>query len=544
MASEAEVRAALTWETGSTATSDKSVWAWLWEAIQGDFNEHRSTGQIAFDAGISMIPVIDQICDVRDIIANCKDIAQSDDKADNTWKYIALGLTLIGLFPSLGSLVKGVLKILFAFIRRAGLDHVIKATDHAMTWIVTFLRKREVQRELKRLKVDEVFSWLAKEVKNVKGKINPQALLSAFDRAITTLKGLLQKVTWLPGDIGKKAQATITIVETVHKKIDNATIGKAVKPIQDILDHFIRRLEKESLIQRAGILDTKNIHFRGTLPEAQAVALMRRAEPLPPWLSKGRNGTFGALDPKLQTTKDIVSKAKADAILEAKLKAKKLNIPEADVPIDHWPALHDGNIASFHKMTADIIKGPAKLYRVGSPCSGAMGDCWVSEAVFNKIMASPDPKTVWRKHLAVWPDWNANGQFVVYELKSGEELKVWRGPASSQVKDDKLKMDFHLEGGWEQVIFKPTKTNAAQFDSMKVYQRTGNSSQLNPTTLSYNEYRALPPSKQHAYIVVREKINDPRIQGPFDTQWGTTDFDVQLQNAKIGLPALAGQLTK
>lgn len=32
---------------------------WLWEAIQGDFNQDRSTGQIAFDAAISMVPLVD-----------------------------------------------------------------------------------------------------------------------------------------------------------------------------------------------------------------------------------------------------------------------------------------------------------------------------------------------------------------------------------------------------------------------------------------------------------------------------------------------------
>ena len=68
----------------------------------------------------------------------------------------------------------------------------------------------------------------------------------------------------------------------------------------------------------------------------------------------------------------------------------------------------DKNIESFHKLRADEIVGPAKLYRVVSPSSGAMGDCWVSEEVFHKITKASDPKTAWRKHLAVWPDWNAN----------------------------------------------------------------------------------------------------------------------------------------
>jgi hypothetical protein len=540
MASEAEVRRALAWETDHNAPPEKNVWEWLWEAIQGDFNDNRSTGQIAFDAGISMIPVVDQICDVRDIIANCKGIAQSEEKDDNSWKWVALVLTLIGLFPSLGSLVKGVLKIFFAFVRRIGLNHVIKATDNAMTWVVTFLRKREVQQELRRLKVDEVFSWLAKEIKAVSGKINTAALLASFDRAIKTMKGLLEKVTWLPGGVGKKAQAAIDQVQSVRKLADKH-VGEALKPVQDILDHIIRRLEMEGLVQCSGILNVSNVHFRGTLPEAQAVALMRRTEPLPAWMSKGRPGKWAQLNPTDAEVVRELAKVKAVAIAEAKGKAKKLGVAEADVPVDHWCNLTPGNIASFHKLRADVIRGPTKLYRVGSPGSGAMGDCWVSEEVFQKIIKSPDPKTAWRKYLAVWPDWNANGQFVTYELKKGEELKVWRGEASSQVRKE---IDNNLEGGWEQIIFKPTNTNGAQYDTMKMYQRTGNSAELKPKPITFAEYRGLPPSKKHAYEVMRDEIKDPRIRGPFDTKWGSTDFDVQLQKAKIGLPALPGQVTK
>ena len=272
MATEAELRSALEWETGQSPAEDKNLWAWLWEAVQGDFNDNRSTGQIAFDAAVSIIPVVDQICDVRDLIANCRAIAQSDEKEDNTWKWVALVLTLIGLFPSLGSVVKGVLKIFFVFMRRYGIDQLLKASDDAMTWVVTFLRKREVQKILRKLKVDEVFKWLSDGVKVVKGQCNASTLLAAFDKGIGLMKKTLGKVKHMPY-IGKQAQDTIDMVEKVRKMAD-ANIGKALAPVQKILDAIIHRLDMESMVQRSGILDAKNIHFRGTLPEASAVALM------------------------------------------------------------------------------------------------------------------------------------------------------------------------------------------------------------------------------------------------------------------------------
>jgi hypothetical protein len=501
MATEAELRAALTWATDQQPAADKNVWEWLWEAIQGDFNDNRSTGQIAFDAAVSIIPVVDQICDVRD-----------QDSSD-TWTWLALVLTLVGLFPSLGSVVKGVLKIFFAFTRKYGLNHLLKALDSAMTWVITFLRKREVQKLLRSYQVDEVFKWLAQQVKSLRGKVTTTALLQAFDRAINAMRALLEKVTWLP-TVGKKAQAAIDAVQRVRSLADRH-VGQVLKPLQDILDKIAHRLEMESLVQRSGILDAKNVHFRGVLPEARAVTLMRNAEPPPSWLSKGRQGVWSEMD--LAKGKGLVQRKVADG----------------------WPQLSDTNIKSFHTMAALEIKGPARLYRVVSPSNGAMGDCWIPEEVWKKITASPDPKAAWRKYLAVWPDWNPNGQFVVLEVPAGQTLKAWSGPASSQTKKELANR--HLEGGWEQVIFKP---NPNEFDTTRYYMRGGgNGETLHPPGLTRAEYQKLSPAKQKAYTAMRERINHPNIKGPLETGWGSTDFDAQLRDTKIGLPALPGQVT-
>lgn len=77
-----QLRSAVAWSTGTPQAEtedDKSAWEWFWEAIQGDFNENRSTGQIVADAAISMIPLVDQVCDVRDLVANCKKLRQEPD---------------------------------------------------------------------------------------------------------------------------------------------------------------------------------------------------------------------------------------------------------------------------------------------------------------------------------------------------------------------------------------------------------------------------------------------------------------------------------
>ena len=512
---QAEKQDALTWlnETGP-ASQDKSTWDWLWESIQGDFNDNRSTGQIAFDTGVSMIPVIDQICDVRDLIANCKKINQ--DRNDS-WAWVALCLTLIGLFPSIGSLVKGVLKIFFLFVRRMGLDHLIKAVDAGMTWVITLLRKREVQRYLNTKQVDEVFKWLANGVREIKAQVNTQALLNAFDKGIRLLDSLSKKAQWVPS-LGERIKVTLEQVKSVRRVADQH-IAKAVEPVQKILDRIIWRLDFEQTLQRQAVLNANNVHFRGALPQASAVTLMRKQNLPPAWLSKGEM-KWDAINPSA-----VFRSKKIDPFVK-----------------QGWPSLSDKTAKTFHKLAAKEITGPAKLYRIIAPDSRAMGESWVSEEVFLELKKATDPRGAWRKYLAVWPDWNVNGQFVVYEIPAGEVLKVWRGEAASQARK-KILPGQHLEGGWEQVVFNVERKDTRR-DTMRYYMRGGNHGQkLHPPGLSQQEYDALSAAKKPAYTQIREEINHPNIRGPFETGWGYTDFDEQMLNAKIGLPELPGQVT-
>jgi hypothetical protein len=123
-------------------------------------------------------------------------------------------------------------------------------------------------------------------------------------------------------------------------------------------------------------------------------------------------------------------------------------------------------------------------------------------------------------------------------VPAGETLKVWRGPAASQAK--KGLPDSHLEGGWDQVIFKP---KPSEFDTTRYYRRGGKDGYRLQRPISREELVKLPKAQQAEYTAMRERINQPNIKGPLDTGWGSTDFDSQLRDAKIGLPTLPGQIT-
>jgi len=526
------MRDALAWATNDISKAKQpstNPFVWLWEAIEGDFNDERSTAQIMFDAAVSMIPLVDQLCDMRDLVANVKKLSR--DPRD-TWNWVALALTLIGLFPTLGSLVKGVLKIFFAFIRHHGGTAAAKAIDAGMTWVITFLRRREVQRYINLSKIDEIFKWLATEIKAVRAKVNVGELMRAFDRGIDVIQGLVAKVEIVPV-VGKKAVATLQDVKRI-RMMANEHLARAIRPVQDALDNIVLRLEKEALVKQKGIVDVANIHFRGNLPEAAAVALMRKYQP--EWLSKNGDEFFDSLVAK--DCRTMVRNASAKTDVNGRL------IPEKD----RFPPLSDQSIESFHTLAKHAIRGPARLYRILGPSSRAMSDCWVTEAVFKKLQSAPDPKAAWREYLAVWPDWNPDGQFVIYDLKAGETLNVWRGKAASQKK--KSLPDHFLRGGEEQIVFNIERTDVRN-DMVLYYKSTSGKPLSEVKPLTQDQVNALKqnmtPAQRKAFddshLCLRQKINHPNISGPFDTGWGYTEFDGVLRAAKFGLPELPGQLT-
>jgi len=362
--------------------------------------------------------------------------------------------------------------------------------------------------------VDDVFAWLAKQITQVKEKTNPGALLRAFDKGISTTRALVTKVEDIPR-VGPKAKAALDTIVWVRAKADDG-LKKACDPIKEILDAIIMRLGKESLRSRHGIVDVKNVHYRGALPEAAAVTMMRTRNPKPSWLSTGNNFSF---PPQI-----------ADV--------ERLRV-ETEVS-NGWPPLTNDNIESFHKMANVVIKGPARLFRIISPNSRAMSDCWISEKVFNEIQNSPDPRAAWRKFLAVWPDWNGNGQFVIYDIKPGETLKAWQGPAAAQTKN--TLPDYHLEGGGEQIIFKINRSDPRN-DTTRFYKIGNNKEKTLGEPIERSAYDKLSSPDKENYLEIRESINHPNISGPFDTGWKQTDFDGNDVHQRIGLPSLPGQIT-
>ena len=446
-----ELNNALAWFKAAPANFYKSgkdqlagTAQWIWEVIQGDFHDDQTTAQVVTGTVISMIPFVDQLCDVRDVVANCKKINQD---SSNKWHWVALALTLIGLFPTLGSLVKGCFKILFAYGRK-GMFSVGKAALDSNMWQASkpfveagigklndFLARPAVRKTLSSLKIDAPYKYLAEQVRLTAGKLSVSALTGAFDTSIAALKGLTDKVQkWGPAGLQPKVASLLSTVNGVRKQADEM-LGEALKPLQDWLNKLAQRLDVEHKLNYQANTNALTPHssLRHSL-EAE-LEVLRKAPP--PYVKVKRNATHRARE-------------EAPAVPPGHFDIG----PNAPQP------LADAFETFTKDIHADVLPPGTKIYRVLDPKSNDNSICWMTQAEYKALKNKAD----WRDRFAVWRNWNANGEVVTYTVPPGKGLPVWRGTTASQpFKDAKKQVvkandegdAFWLQGGAEQLVVNP-----------------------------------------------------------------------------------------
>lgn len=457
-----ELNNALAWFRAAPANFYKSgqeklqgTAQWIWEVIQGDFNEDQTTAQVVTGTVISMIPFVDQICDVRDVVANCKKINQD---SSNKWHWVALALTLIGLFPTLGSLVKGCFKILFAYGRK-GMFSAGKAALDSNMWQASkpfveagigklndFLARPAVRRSLSALKVDAPYKYLAEQVRLTSGKLSVGALTSAFDTSITALKGLTDKVLkWGPASMQPKVASLLATVNGVRKQADKM-LGEALKPLQDWLNKLAQRLDVEHKLNYQA--NTNALTPHSALRHSLDVELEVLRKAPPPYVKVGKEGANEAL-----------------------LRPPVVPPGHFDIGSKATPPLKNA-FTTFHSIEPDVLPPGTKIYRVLDPKSNDNSICWMTQAEFKALKSKAD----WRDRFAVWRNWNANGEVVSYTVPPGKGLPVWRGTTASQpfkdgngniVKANDKGDAFWLQGGAEQLVVNPADLKRAHLAQRK-----------------------------------------------------------------------------
>jgi hypothetical protein len=486
---------------GHEKPADVGMGEWIWGALQGDFNAERSAGQIGFDMVVSLIPLVDTVCDLRDLCAN---IRQYRKDPGNKVTLFFMATTVIGFVPELGTVAKSALRLVWIYLKPmikhaddiTNASKLLAATnracDAALPKITEYLQHSRVAQWATKGKIPDIYQFVAKTVREAADKISAAKLRSLLNEKFDDLKALLEKIKPIvPATVREHIDDFLTFLNAKRRAITDA-VQEFVQPVKTVLKVFAKRLDDQAW--RAQCLRT-NRGWIAPLSESGAAKLIN-AKP-PKWGKKVSGDLkFPSIDAK-------------DPDIQALLKTHP-----GHPPLQEWM------IETFSKRGGgprpSAIKGPAKLYRIVDPSNEGGGIFWITEAEFKSIKNRDE----WRSRFAVKPDWNQNGWVVAYEVKAGEELPVWRGPAAGQ----KLKgTDYCLEGGGEQIVFFP----GGRDEMVKTLPRIDRNTGLPLKDRSGNidsrvEYTDL--TGELAPVRLRARITDPRITGPVETGWGASDY--------------------
>lgn len=506
MAASEDTLSALNEVNGAEKPDDIGLGEWIWGALQGDFNAERSVGQIGFDMVVSLIPVVDTVCDLRDLCANVREY-KKDPTNKVTLFFIAT--TIVGFVPEIGTVVKSALRLVWVYLRPIirHADDVLnlekltaaahRACDAALPKITEYLQHNRVVKWATNSKLPDMYKFIGKTIRESADKLNPAMLGQLLNKKFDDLKSLLQKIRLIvPSTIREHIDDFIKLIDAKRQEM-NAVIQEFIQPVRTVMKVIAKRLDDHAW--RVQTYQT-NRGWIAPISESGSAKLIN-AKP-PKWVKK--------------LPKNRIFPFPASELTPPQVHAMMRAHP-------NHPILDAATASTFSKskggIQAGTIKGPAKLYRIVDPSNEGAGMYWMTESEY-KLIKNRDE---WRSKFAVRPEWNQNGWVVEYEVKAGEILPVWRGPAASQ---DLKGTDYYLEGGGEQIVFFPGRRDEMVQSMPGVNRQTGQPLK-NPSNREDLRVEYTDVTGEKATVRLRARITDPHINGPVETGWGATDYTQQ-----------------
>lgn len=323
---------AVTAQAQSEVVSDSAKW--LWGALQGDFNKSPTTGQIIVGGIISMIPLVDQACDVRDVVANCINLSDAKER-EKTENWIALGLTCIGFIPEAGSAVKTVAK---AGMRNV--DHLVDLIKH-MEWFEAHYRKLKVSVPWGHAP----FKWLRtydwQGACKLAGQNAKKAFLSAIAKAEAAAKYAI-------GLIQLKLKQFIDTLKIIVQRIESVMADLANR-IKAKIDDLIKR-GKDKLGNYQGTSGTPNKHGQGDKPPPPDKKTKPRltgvhTEPNTAFFWSGKTNGVGGQD-----VAATVAKQRGGKTLEMLIEERGIKMPK-------WDANNPASVKAWQDISEQFAKG-------------------------------------------------------------------------------------------------------------------------------------------------------------------------------------------
>jgi hypothetical protein len=490
---------------------------WVWEALQGDFNPNRSVGQVGVDMVVCLIPGVDTVMDIRDLIANIIAIARAPTSG---MAWFSLVLTLVGFIPELGSVAKGVVKMVFVKLRpliknaddltnaSKMVKYVDEALDQALPDIINYLRTPQVQKFLTASRIPDILKKVSAAIIKVTDRIQPAELAKQFNQKIESVKEIIGAIEhFLPASAAPRLRQLYDGMTYIPKEL-NKRVAAYMEPLRAMMRHIAERLD-----EMYWVAWTQQLNKGWVAPLSEQGARRLIATHKPRWV---KNSTLHPV----KYPQSIPKRAFLSKEYQSGVKAGA-------------PRLEEYEIKSFSKFAEGGVKARKledgeTLYRVVDPTNGTFSTCWISKDVWGDIVKEAErqggsPREIWRSKLAVKPEWNQNGKFIEYTYNKARdgEITVWEGPAAMQ----RLDGDDFLEGGFNQVVFHPK-------DQLKNIKSDEFVSTQFPDMVEGGAIKGMDGATKQSGI--RKKINDSRIKGPFETNWGYKDFEDQ--HFLIGLP--------
>ncbi|TDR27059.1 hypothetical protein [Hydromonas duriensis] len=215
---------------------------WFWGVLQGDFNENPTMGQIIVGTIITLVPGLDTAGDVRDVIAN---LAQISDSPEDTMKWLALAITVIGFIPEFGSMLKGAFK---GFIKNAR-----KGGDAAIEAIKTLVAK--IRAANKKLGVG--YGDPIKYLKNIDWDALTKEVLNKFKEILHTMQLKIKDISnsALSRVLGKNKMAQLKLVSKQLAQLEAKgfdQIPKAMKYLRNKINELLPKIDPEVAKGAAG----------------------------------------------------------------------------------------------------------------------------------------------------------------------------------------------------------------------------------------------------------------------------------------------------
>ena len=236
-----------------------SVAKWVGVALAGDFAEDQTLGQIAFGTVVTLIPVVDQVGDVRDIIANYYQLTIGQ-KYDEFGPWFGLVTTLFGCVPEIGSVVKGMIKAVVSKIgKRLPLPQLMKFMNSVGVGnVVKFLREF-----LEKIHghTAEFAQKILKMLDAMKERLEKLRYI-AFDKVNDKIKLMLDGIARIYNHVPRKVREVIDhIAKKLKETLDEATdfvmegVTRARNGAKQVEEKFFKRTAKEfeALAKRAGM---------------------------------------------------------------------------------------------------------------------------------------------------------------------------------------------------------------------------------------------------------------------------------------------------